>query len=67
MLMLAAALVTAVLTIISFTHGTLYTPFGAMTEPESGVSFYMGIAVYITISATLFTSVVIRIALGITK
>lgn len=64
-LMIIVAALAGVLTWLSFAHDKLYSPFGVLATSDSGPNFYFGIAIYITIGASLLTAVLIRIALRI--
>ncbi len=65
--MLAGAIACAVLIAISFGYDKLYTPFGILAPNDGTPNFYFGIAIYISIGTTLFTSAIIRIALDLSK
>jgi hypothetical protein len=51
----------------SFANETLYSPFGILATDNADPNFYIGIGVYITIGATLLTSVLIRLALRLSR
>lgn len=58
---------TGLLATLSLLHQKLYNPFGIHATTESGPTFYFGVSIYITIAVTLLTSILIRIALRLTK
>lgn len=65
--MLLLALATAILAWISVRGDALIMPWRSYRVDELGAKYYMGVSVYITISATLFTSAAIRFALRFSK
>lgn len=66
-ILILTTLVCATLTALSLTRGQLYSPVGIVADEGSGIGFYIGIAIYITIGATSLTSSLIRIALRLTR
>ncbi len=65
--MVAGAIACGALIAISFAYDKLYTPFGILAPNDGSPNFYFGIAIYISIGVTLFTSAMIRIALDLSQ
>lgn len=61
------ALWSGLLAALSLLTGTLLSPIFSTLSESPAPSYYFGASIYITIGATLLTTVVIRIALRITK